>query len=901
MDRDLSPIGYLHNQGSVKVAEDSKSEFSPPQKTPPPNPRDSRYLHTECTDGNSIAEIPSLYQEGQGLQVHFEGKQGKNPVNINSISILKAPWATILEESLHYTKKDKACKRIKPVKQKVEIWLYFKEATQITVTVDTSIPRSPLPTILHRPLHYIYKETLSNDSRYLWNEGINSNDIAGEAEWENLVVFQGSNPNSNNSRYLHTEVAAANNIAGSSLLHIEEHAAQWENLVVFQGSNPPNNNNSRYLHTEVAAANDIARSSSLHIEEHADQVSNRLTQQIRKKRLNMDGKDNGQNVAEKWASTKPTPPQPTNKATVPPLGSVPKGHPLNCERTMVAGHTLLVIGKWNQHYTAADAMRVLEFSEEDCKNKSLQRRVRRQRDRQLKNSSPLFIQTNSTSLISSLSNPPSTNNHTNSAANNSSSSHGDGGGNNNNNNNNNTALAAVASAATALAATGLTATGLVPPATATDSISAGGVLAKPKPRRNHTMVMYDKEQTQDARKRYCKSYETAGYMYKMFDIPSLLMMLSDGSIDLDADPATVQLLDLEFRNVNAIATLKEHGFAGEVFLKQAPRNYGKNSIATLPNTRARQDQIQEAKNTPGPKYAVLNGGAYNCMDQIIVHERIRREGIIKAMEGTKYKAAAYDKKREAAQPLIDKCDGDFMDLPVSELRKVFEWKLQEKSTHLNKDDMVGALMEAEKYPPVGEVKKIAEDEAEMKRLIEEDIKIKDTELGKAMAKDIKEMHSMTKSITPQRMEIAEAHLTQEELEHLRAVRMQDSAENTNNNNITHLLKEIQRSFYQVRARMKEYGIMDIESTDNALEPQEKYTTSKSLSNPEKKQIYFPNKIVTLSYWAEQGHSNDKEDAPKSLVLTNGELPSTAQNPRMLHPFQLTTQNELQGAISLCHR
>eukprot|EP00536_Pseudo-nitzschia_multiseries_P000250 jgi/Psemu1/546/gm1.546_g len=937
----------------------------------------------------------------------------------------------------------------------------------------------------------------------------------------------------------------------------------------------------------------------------------------------MDGKDDGQNVAEKWASTsKPTPPQPTNKATVPPLGSVPKGHPLNCERTMVAGHILLVIGKWNKHYTAADAMRVLEFSEEDCKNKSLQRRVRRQRDRQLKNSPPLFIQTNSTSLISPLSNPPSTNNHTNSAANNSSSSNGDGGGNkNNNNNNNNTALAAVASAATALAATALPLTGLVP-ATATDSISAAGVLAKPKPRRNHSMVMYDKEQTQDARKRYCKSYETAGYMYKdqqlqqedgrgvkriagqaicdavnrmnntnisvntlkwrvnngveapprkgrppilppaveealatametltlltsaemlekpnrkemvqrlqaclkdgpcclkdyvslfnrmqakyahtievstqntqleerravwatrnnindwfknlkklliekqfarlptaeekgnghegelvflpgqlhrivnvdetgltldgtgsksggrpvteygpankslprgasrapksssrctlvagstasgdpipfhfqlkslaeegkrristaftneldkagcvtgtwglggegglkphtaycnptagmdgvefqkyvetsivslypdaqpangkwvllivdsgpgrlnpkllqllsrkgfillpgvpntthitqvtdqnfgpfktafrdnrkklhasrcaerrtvkMFDIPSLvfgyrenwslslrsafeeafcpaaskacwrkigispftrnclgnrnvvhqLMMLSDGSIDLDADPATVQLLDLEFRNVNAIATLKEHGFAGEVFFKQAPRNYGKNSIATLPNTRARQDQIQEAKNTPGPKYAVLNGGAYNCTDQIIVHERIRREGIIKAMEGTKFKAAAYDKKREAAQPLIDKCDGDFMDLPVSELRKVFEWKLQEKSTRLNKDDMVGALMEAEKYPPVGEVKWIAEDEAEMKRLIEEDIKIKDTELGKAMAKDIKEMLSMTKSITPQRMEIAEAHLTQEELEHLRAVRMQ---------------------------------------------------------------------------------------------------------------------------------
>eukprot|EP00536_Pseudo-nitzschia_multiseries_P011669 jgi/Psemu1/29661/gm1.29661_g len=779
---------------------------------------------------------------------------------------------------------------------------------------------------------------------------------------------------------------------------------------------------------------------------------------------------------------------------------------------MVAGHILLVIGKGNKYYTAVDAMRALEFSEEDCKNKSLQRRVRRQRDRQLKNLPPLFIQmvVNSTSSISPLSNPPKTNNHTNSAVNTSSSSHGNDNKNKNKNNNNNTALAAVALAAVALAATALAATALAAtalaatvllvtalvPATATDSISAAGV-AKPRPRRNYSMVMYDKEQTQDACKHYCRSYQTAGYMYKdqqlqqedgkrwrvnngvevpprkgrppilppaveealastametltlltsaemlekpnqkemvqrlkaclkdgpcclkdyvslfnqmpakyahsieastqntqleerravwefsrlptaeekgnghkgelvflpgqlhrivnvdetgltldgtgsksggrpvteygpankslprgaarapksssrctlvagstasgdpipfhfqlkslaeegkrriamtftneldkagcvtgtwglgseglklhtaycnptagmmvlnfknmwrqalyhstqmlnlptgrqlnpkllqlllsrkgfillpgvpntmhitqvtdqnfgpfktafrdnrkklhasrhaeqrtvkMFDFLSLvfgyrenwslrlwsafeeafgpaaskacwrkigispfiqnclgnqnvvhqLMMLSDGSIDFDADLVTVQLLDLEFRNVNAIATLKEHGFVGEVFLKQAPRNYRKNSIAALPNTQACQDQIQEAKNTPGPKYAVLNEGAYNCTDQIIVHKRICREGIIKAMEGMKSKAAAYNKKKERSQPLIDKCDGNFMDLPVSELRKVFEWKLQEKSTHLNKDDMVGALMEAEKDPPVGEVK-----------------------------------------------------------------------------------------------------------------------------------------------------------------------------------------------------
>eukprot|EP00536_Pseudo-nitzschia_multiseries_P005316 jgi/Psemu1/12303/gm1.12303_g len=121
-----------------------------------------------------------------------------------------------------------------------------------------------------------------------------------------------------------------------------------------------------------------------------------------------------------------------------------------------------------------------------------------------------------------------------------------------------------------------------------------------------------------------------------------LMMLSDGSIGLDTDPVTMQLMDLEFQNDNAIATLKEHGFTGK-------------------------DQIKE--NTTGTKYAILNGGAYKCMDQII--------------------DVAYEKKKEAAQPLIDKCNGNFMDLPISKLsKKVFEWKLQEKSTRLNKDDII---------------------------------------------------------------------------------------------------------------------------------------------------------------------------------------------------------------------
>eukprot|EP00536_Pseudo-nitzschia_multiseries_P015882 jgi/Psemu1/44142/gm1.44142_g len=147
--------------------------------------------------------------------------------------------------------------------------------------------------------------------------------------------------------------------------------------------------------------------------------------------------------------------------------------------------------------------------------------------------------------------------------------------------------------------------------------------------------------------------------------------------NVDADPTTIAFLELEHRNQLAVKMLIDSGSNGGVDSQLALRIMLKNTLATKqPNIRACQDAFLD------------------------IHP-----------------------KKEAAQPLIDNCDGNlFIDLPVSEMRKVFEWKLQEKITRLNKD-----VMEAEnKDPP----------EAELIRLIEEDIQIKHTELWKAMSKDL---------------------------------------------------------------------------------------------------------------------------------------------------------------------
>eukprot|EP00536_Pseudo-nitzschia_multiseries_P015376 jgi/Psemu1/42309/gm1.42309_g len=208
-----------------------------------------------------------------------------------------------------------------------------------------------------------------------------------------------------------------------------------------------------------------------------------------------------------------------------------------------------------------------------------------------------------------------------------------------------------------------------------------------------------------------------------------LMMLANGMID--------------------VQTLVDHRFNGVVYTKKAPRISLNSTLPkTQPNTRAYQDELQQST-AAEPRYT----------DQHIVYERIRREGNINAMKETKTKALAYTKNKEAAEPIMEQCNGDFMDLPILQLRKVFEWKLQEKSTKLNKDDMV-----------VGALEWTEVDEAEFKRLIEEDIQIKHTELGKAMAKDLIQLVSMaTTTIIEERMEIAHKYLSATDCEKLQVM------------------------------------------------------------------------------------------------------------------------------------
>ena len=73
-----------------------------------------------------------------------------------------------------------------------------------------------------------------------------------------------------------------------------------------------------------------------------------------------------------------------------------------------------------------------------------------------------------------------------------------------------------------------------------------------------------------------------------------LIVLPDGSINLEADPSTLALIDCEKQNGKAIKLLNEGGFSGDVFRKYAPRKKAPKEVP-LPNTRAQQDALSSVR------------------------------------------------------------------------------------------------------------------------------------------------------------------------------------------------------------------------------------------------------------------------------------------------------------------
>ena len=86
-----------------------------------------------------------------------------------------------------------------------------------------------------------------------------------------------------------------------------------------------------------------------------------------------------------------------------------------------------------------------------------------------------------------------------------------------------------------------------------------------------------------------------------------IVILEDGTIDVDSDPLTEKLLKIKRQNTECIEFLNEVGFDGSQFFHYLPvlnlTKEGNWIAVTVPLIRAQQDELAKA-NTDGKRHAV---------------------------------------------------------------------------------------------------------------------------------------------------------------------------------------------------------------------------------------------------------------------------------------------------------
>ena len=104
-----------------------------------------------------------------------------------------------------------------------------------------------------------------------------------------------------------------------------------------------------------------------------------------------------------------------------------------------------------------------------------------------------------------------------------------------------------------------------------------------------------------------------------------IVILEDGTINVDADPLTENILKIKRENTECIKFLNEVGIDGSQFFHHLPvldlTKEGNWIAVTVPLSRARQDALAKA-NTAGKRHAVAAGAPLNNNDHLISSEQI---------------------------------------------------------------------------------------------------------------------------------------------------------------------------------------------------------------------------------------------------------------------------------------
>ena len=236
-----------------------------------------------------------------------------------------------------------------------------------------------------------------------------------------------------------------------------------------------------------------------------------------------------------------------------------------------------------------------------------------------------------------------------------------------------------------------------------------------------------------------------------------VVLRPDGSIDLDADPQSTILIEIEKENKEAVAKINQLGGDGKHLSIDAPKlsAHRKKIAVTVPNTRERQDAIGRAS-TAGGQFFANAGGVINSDDFFIATERKKRSADIILLEKQKKEYDNYIALAAKAKQLIElKRDKgidvythesliDKKNITSEQLKLLIEDHTGKKpgAKDSTKDRLVALWLDVREKKAHETKEWTIVDDGRLHELRDEEITIEKTALGRAAVKQLQGFASM---------------------------------------------------------------------------------------------------------------------------------------------------------------
>jgi len=205
----------------------------------------------------------------------------------------------------------------------------------------------------------------------------------------------------------------------------------------------------------------------------------------------------------------------------------------------------------------------------------------------------------------------------------------------------------------------------------------------------------------------------------------------NGEIDVDADPQTELLIQLEKYNRTCCNILTTFGYNSSAFRKKAPTLKRADQAVTKANTRERQDALAAAKSA-GEQFHATNGQHVYGDDFFISMERKRRHSEIERLRTEKESIEESQKREQAARSVLTQRKDK--DLRLEDLKILIKWKQNGKAA-VGAKPVLLKLWEKLKDKEIPAVQPWTdEDDQKIERLEQAEIKLSDTAVGRERMK-----------------------------------------------------------------------------------------------------------------------------------------------------------------------